>query len=290
MPGRPKAPAVCLRRTGKFPPAGVGFRVEGDPGVGDAFGPAEDALNETFVTALFQGLRDGVPEQGVTRLPVKQVGLALPDPSQTAPENWTASCVITEHLVAALRGQVDYGTADHSACLREVRTVVRRRGQIRAEEALAAAVEGAPVLHAHRLQRAAKNGAWIIVQPSTVNGTDLEAQEWRDALFLRYGLEPLNLPTYCDGCQAKFSNSHALEYKKCSLITACQNELRDRVADLAGKAFTPSHVRNNPLIYSGCAVKRKKAAPVGANGNSGHTAAPEITEQNGELLIRDLCQ
>ena len=55
-----------------------------------------------------------------TRLPVHQVGLALPDPVQTAPENWTASCVITGHLVVALRGQVVFRTADHSACLRVV--------------------------------------------------------------------------------------------------------------------------------------------------------------------------
>ena len=37
------------------------------PGIGDAFGPVEKGLRETFVTALFEGLRDGVPERGVTR-------------------------------------------------------------------------------------------------------------------------------------------------------------------------------------------------------------------------------
>ena len=77
-------------------------------GIGDAFGNAfgqvEKALRETFVPALFEGLGDGVQERGVTRLPVKQAGLALPDPTQTAPDNWTASCVITGQLVAALRG------------------------------------------------------------------------------------------------------------------------------------------------------------------------------------------
>ena len=97
--------------------------------------------------------------------------LSLPDPTKTASENWTASYVITGHLVAVLRGQVEFRTADHSACLREGRTAVRRRGQIRVEEALKAALEGALVLHARRLQRATKTKAWIIVQPSTVNGT-----------------------------------------------------------------------------------------------------------------------
>ena len=64
-------------------------------GVSDSFGPVETALKETFVPELIEELREGVPEQGVNRLPVKQAVLALPDPSQTATENWTASCVIT---------------------------------------------------------------------------------------------------------------------------------------------------------------------------------------------------
>ena len=63
----------------------------------DYFGPVDTALKETFLPALFEGLREGVPERGVTSLPAKQAGLALPDPSTTAPENWTASCVITGH-------------------------------------------------------------------------------------------------------------------------------------------------------------------------------------------------
>ena len=87
---------------------------------------------------------------------------------------------------------------------------MRRRGQIRAEEALTAALEGGLVLHARRLQRAEKTGAWFMVLPSTVNGTEMGAQEWHDALFLRYGLEPPDLPKYCDGCQARFLISQAL--------------------------------------------------------------------------------
>ena len=57
------------------------------PSTGDAFDPVEKALQQTFVQALFEGLVESAPERGVTRLPVKQAGLALPDPTQTAPEN-----------------------------------------------------------------------------------------------------------------------------------------------------------------------------------------------------------
>ena len=118
------------------------------PVIGDAFGPLETVLKETFVSALFEGLGNGVPERDFTRLTVKQVGLALPDPYQTAPENWTASYVTTGHLVEALRGQVDFRTADHLACLLEGRAAVQQRGKRQAEEALTAALEEAQVLHA----------------------------------------------------------------------------------------------------------------------------------------------
>ena len=91
------------------------------------------------------------------------------------------------------------------------------------------------------------------MQPSTVNGTELGAHEWRDALFLWYSLEPLDLPTHCDGCHAKFSISHALDCKRDGLFMASHDELCDGVADLAGKsphphtcATTPSYTQVAP--------------------------------------------
>ena len=137
--------------------------------------------------------------------------MELPDPTLTSPENWTAYCVIIGHFVAALRGQVEFWTADQSDCLREGRTAVWRRSTQRAEEALTVTIAEDPVQGACQLCRETKTRAWLKVQPSTVNGTFLGAQEWRDALFLRYGLEPPDLPKYCDGCNAKFTICYALE-------------------------------------------------------------------------------
>ena len=88
------------------------------PGIGDAFDPMKQALRETFKPVLFQGLGEGTPVRGVTCLYVKQAGLALTDPTKTAPENWTVSCAITGHLVAAHRGKEEFRTVDHSVCLR----------------------------------------------------------------------------------------------------------------------------------------------------------------------------
>ena len=51
-------------------------------------------------------------------------------------------------------------------------------------------------------------------------------------------------------------------------------------------------MHNNPIIYSGHAVKRTKPTPAGDSGNKYHAVAPppEVTEQKCDLLIYDLWQ
>ena len=74
---------------------------------------------------------------------------------------------------------------------------------------------------------------------------------------------------------------------------ARHNELCDGLADLDGKAFTPTHVRDNPLILSGCAVKRQKTKETSSKAieSTSDTAATpplESMEHTCDLLICDL--
>ena len=141
--------------------------------------------------------------------------------------------------MSALRGQVTFQTANHAACFQDGRAAVRRKSVTKAMASLEATITGDPEVVTRRLRRSTKTGAWMMVHPSTVNGTELGAQEWRDAAFLCYGLEPPDLPKYCDGCNTRLLICHALDCKRGGLVTARHNDLRDVVADLAGKAFTP---------------------------------------------------
>ena len=118
-----------------------------------------------FLAGPILGIGRWGTRERVARLPVKQSGLDLPYPTLTALEKWTASHVITGHLVGALRGQVEFRAADHSDRLQEGRSAQR------AEEALATTITWDPVQGARRLGWATKTGAWLTVQPSTVNRT-----------------------------------------------------------------------------------------------------------------------
>ena len=72
----------------------------------------------------------------------------------------------------------------------------------------------------------------------------------------------------------------------------CHNELQDGVADLDDKAFTPSEVHDDPIIFEGCAMKSPEATPSGASGSTDRYGAPppEATKEKEDLLICDLRQ
>ena len=86
--------------------------------------------------ALFQGFMSQILVGAITGLPFNQAGIALPNPTQTAEANWTASCVITGHLVAALRGTDEFRSGYHALLMEEVMEEIRRRRAEAAETTL----------------------------------------------------------------------------------------------------------------------------------------------------------
>ena len=67
-----------------------------------------------------------IPGRAITGLPVKQAGIALPNPTQTSGLNWTSSCVLTGHIIATLHGEVEFRSGDHSLLMGEFREDIQR--------------------------------------------------------------------------------------------------------------------------------------------------------------------
>ena len=74
-----------------------------------------------FLLDLFQGSTTQIPVRAITSLPVKQAGIAIPNPTRIDGANWTASCVITGDLVAALCGTAEFRLGDHALLMGEGR-------------------------------------------------------------------------------------------------------------------------------------------------------------------------
>jgi hypothetical protein len=64
------------------------------------------------------------------------------------------------------------------------------RGLAESQEKLEGILLNLPDRRCHTIKKGEEIGAWLSVLPSTVNGTELSTQEFRNALFRRYGIAP----------------------------------------------------------------------------------------------------
>ena len=88
-----------------------------NPDIGMDFQGVENAMWVIFLPTLFLGSTAQILERTITCLLVKQAGIAL----RTKGGNWTASCMITGHLVAELCGTAEFRSGDHSLLMGEER-------------------------------------------------------------------------------------------------------------------------------------------------------------------------
>ena len=221
---------------------------------GSEFDPVEKAITESFIPALFK--TEAAPNEqlrSLYSLPVRHSGLGIPRPTETATLNYASSVGCTEVLTQSLVRGSQLQVQTYRDGLTGVRCNQRTQRQADAAEmrkSLQAAMPG----HARLIGRATKTGAWLTTAPSTTNGTELSAEEFRDNLSLRFGMIPSNLPATCDGCGGQFNVSHALKCKKGGLITIRHDDVSKEWQSLCAKAIKPTAVTNEPLIHS-CAAQ-----------------------------------
>ena len=88
--------------------------------------------------------------------------------------------------------------------------------------------------------------SWLSALPIQKDHFDLTANEFRDALCLRYMKPILQLPPFCDGCSAPFTTTHTLDCRKGGLVSQRHNEIRDLLCDLSSMAW--SNVTKEPVV------------------------------------------
>ena len=118
------------------------------------------------------------------------------------------------HLASALREQTQFSADQHQTTVAEGRKKTSKRSIDTAATKLFDTLDPLEATLKRKIIRGCKTGAWLSTIPSTVSGTELSPREFRDGLYMRYGISPPDLPDKCDGCGAKFSIAHALS---CSL-------------------------------------------------------------------------
>jgi hypothetical protein len=134
-------------------------------GLSDEFRDVEQALHKDFLPALFgEGKVDDAIRQ-LYSLPVKKAGIAIPNPMTTSTSNWTSSTVICSHVVAAIRGRVEFGSADHQQIRSSGIAEMKKRQLEVSGNTLATILRAQPEGRRHTIQRGEQTGAWLSVHP-----------------------------------------------------------------------------------------------------------------------------
>jgi hypothetical protein len=167
-------------------------------GIGDSFSPLEKAISNIFLPALFGDSLVSKNHRELAELPVKCAGLALPDPT-------------CSHLLEAFRGVVPFNSVDHKAVRASVTSELKSLKTVKDEMTLTSIITLLDCDTRRTIRWGTETGPWLSVMPFMLNGTKLSAQEFWDALLLRYARSPEDLPSQCDGCGAAFSVRHALK-------------------------------------------------------------------------------
>jgi hypothetical protein len=186
----------------------------------------EQTLAETLLPTLFRNEYDeDDPQHALAGLPVKWAGLAISDPTTSAQPNYEASILLCSHILTAFRGVDVFRLTGHLKVIRDVKAELKLRNAAKSESSLNNLASKMSCDNRRTILRDKETGQWLTVLPSTVNGTELSAQEFRDALLLRYTRCPPDLPIQCDGCQQTFSVCHPLECKHGGLVISRHIEI-----------------------------------------------------------------
>jgi hypothetical protein len=180
--------------------------------------------------------------------PSKFLGIGIHDPIKVAANQFSASKTATRCLSEAIVNGDDLNINEHTACILEGAQLKRSFDQNFKLESRVL-IESLPALQKRSLLRKldTKCSAWLSIIPSKENHFDLAPDEFRDALALRYGRTPVNLPEYCDADSEPFDVNHALNCPKGGLVYGRHNECRDLNCDLLQLAGL-KQVISEPII------------------------------------------
>ncbi len=209
---------------------------------GPFFQPLEREIQMNFLPALL-----GIPPTKFDREyhqllthGVKQGGLAIRNPVDTAPNIHLVLLAATCHLTMSLMDtKTRFDLRAHRTCTTAAGQAARKSRLIDKQLFLNRRGRDNPsVARRDKLNCAA--GAWLSVFPNRLNGTGLLADEWRDNVRLRYNHSPLDMPAACDGCGAKMLVELALSCKVGGLVHIRHDDVADEWRHLCGTALSPS--------------------------------------------------
>ena len=133
------------------------------------------------------------------------------NPVESGDSSFLMSRNATDAIVEAVKNDSDLHPGLHMERLREAKiNGIRMREDI-FKDTFERIIDGFDLTQQRAILRGkeGKISSWLTVMPLAKNHFDLSAQEFRDALSIRYKKPLLNTAEMCDGCGTVFSYTEA---------------------------------------------------------------------------------
>ena len=180
------------------------------PNVGHLLTDLEVIIQSKLLPALTGRPPLNSTERDLLSLPARHGGMGIVNPT-TCDHNYETSRRITKHPVQEVLSQTyNYTVETISAQCQTKRETQKLRNDLNMQKCADLNTHLQPT-QVKAVELAAESGAsaWITTLPLKEYGFNLHKRAYRDALALRYGWTPQDLPTTCV-CGSPFSVEHAL--------------------------------------------------------------------------------
>lgn len=202
----------------------------------DYVDPIHEVLNDVFLPTIF-GQNEQFPDElkELFTLPPAQGGLGMPNLKVESPQQYAASISIT-------RSHVDSITMQSTMMKKSEPSIddLKKHQQSLKATYLKSKMEtidaSLPSDLLPLVNQARDKGAssWLNAIPLEEQGLQLNKQEFRDSLRIRYNLPLSGLPSYC-ACGEGFSINHALSCKKGGFVAQRHDGIRDLLTSVISK-------------------------------------------------------
>ena len=191
----------------------------------------DDVITRKLIKSIFN-CECSELERKLFALPVKSGGLGLNVPSEMCRIQYINSLAVTKSLVNHIVNQKDILDLDEEtikSAKRNIKNDKVKRNADKLEDSRQQMNQDQKKL----LEITSEIGAssWLNAIPLKRYGFHLEKQSFRDALYLRYGIQLPRLPQKCV-CGAPYNEVHGLNCQRGGFVVIRHNEVRDLTAEL----------------------------------------------------------
>ena len=208
------------------------------PDINDLLLPLDNSIRSILLPELTGRPPPNDLECNLFALPARLGGLGIKIPSKASDYEFKSSLRVTDPLCQNILLQQNIYGEDTLTSQLHAKSSVRKNNSSLHSTAAKLIQTQLPISLKQAVTLAQEPGAstWLTTLPIQEHGFSLHKGAFRDAMALRYGWTPANLPTHC-ACGNKFTVEHAFSCAKGGLpgswaTSIRHNEIRDITATL----------------------------------------------------------